>query len=886
MPKNPVRIDGLPKVLGEKVYARDFRASDLPGWPSTTQHALLLRAGVADRTVSLDISAIKRLNKPPKVIITAADLASKSIRPTVERQNVARTFGTSWFVVDGTTPDHVAQPVALLVFSDPDALREAQEWFSSGNSVLRLGEPKAIPEQDVRLLLDPLIAVRQRDADKVFANSAVHYVRVAGSADDEFSHVKDGPHNPTAVGPNIGYDARQTNLRALDARASIDKAIAEAGWTVLDRNFSTQTTDPMFMEPEAGLAWLDRTNNMLRLVIGTQSPNDDRDDTLNILNKGDCPFKNIQVQLITCYPGGGFGGRDKSSFPMYLALAALFADGPVRLAFDRYEQFLCGIKRHASAIQARLAIDNDGTLQALQSSIVMDGGGELNLTNAVVGLSALHAAGPYRIPRTAISARGIHTTNAPAGSMRGFGIPQAALAIECLVDEVAQLKEIDPIEYRLRHVLKQGDRDVTGMVLDHHLANVKLCEMAKNEPLWINRNTEKANRDQKGLISYGVGFACCMEAYGASSDATYCEVSLRADGTIAVRSSGVDMGQGSATSIAMGTAETLGRPATDIVMGEVDAFQIFELEVGKPEENPTQTNLTKKLVNSSSASVTAFHHLHAVDEACKVIFDHGIIPAAQSIWGSLPASMTWNNGLLVADGYTPLTLQVLAETAHASAYVVGAMIHTYFQHEFARAHFEVHGKNVERMIDALAVTYGGSHTSEILHRTNSIYPSAAGKNFRRTLYASAGHLVAVQVHLPTGRIKVVDAVTILDAGDVHHEGLLGGQVEGGFAMGLGYALLEELPPAPWGVDGTWNLHRYQVPRAKHIPLERMQLRLVPLEGDSILANGPPLRKKGVAEATMSTVAPAVVNAVAHAIGIRINSLPVTSTKIREALQFQ
>lgn len=180
---------------------------------------------------------------------------------------------------------------------------------------------------------------------------------------------------------------------------------------------------------------------------------------------------------------------------------------------------------------------------------------------------------------------------------------------------------------------------------------------------------------------------------------------------------------------------------------------------------------------------------------------------------------------------------------------------------------------------------GGGAQHDAVIRNNVSFPSPATDRFRRTLYASAGHLVSVEVHLRSGVIRVRDAVTILDAGKVHHRPLLEGQVEGGLAMGIGMALLEEIPPAPEGTDGHWNLHRYQVPRARHVPLGSMQLRLVEFPDDaSIIAEGPAMQKKGIAEAVMTTVAPAVLNAVAHATGVRMNRVPLTPARVLAALE--
>src|SRR5262245_1489165 len=286
------------------------------------------------------------------------------------------------------------------------------------------------------------------------------------------------------------------------------------------------------MEPEAGIAWWNREGNVLHLVVGTQSPGKDVANVKELWGAGEKP----EVLLTPCPPGGGFGGRDESSFPLYLALAARFAQGPVRLAFNRAEQFAAGIKRHASVVRNRLAYTPAGELQALQSEIGMDGGGELNLTIPVLQLAVLHAAGPYRIPRTALHGTASVSPAAPAGSMRGFGIPQVAFAIECMIDEVAAELGQDPIEFRKGRMLRTGDRDVTGMRLEHTLGNQALCDLALEQPLWRERHREKRRRDRAG-VAYGVGFAGCMEAYGTSLDAGFGGVELAPDGTLLVCSS-------------------------------------------------------------------------------------------------------------------------------------------------------------------------------------------------------------------------------------------------------------------------------------------------------------------------------------------------------------
>jgi CO/xanthine dehydrogenase Mo-binding subunit len=896
-----MRVDGLAKVTGAKTFGRDLYPEDL-GWSGKLWYVLLLRATHADRPyLGLDkkVFPSKRPELRPAKIVTAQDLANDNV--SVLWSDSQWKFGRHWLIPEGAVAEHVGQVIAILYYDSLSAHRATAEWLRSdekARGLVRYGNRlKGNKENDIRRLVDPLLSSVEKEPEGYYGST--HYIRIAGNPEDEFSYATGGDvkgHDPTKIDANWVKDEKDKkqrcrNLEARDARDKIEHEVAESGWTVLDRTFYIQASDPVFMEPESGLAWLDADRKILHLACGTQSPINDManiqgSESLNlrgIFSEAVPRLKELSVDIVPYPPGGAFGGRDESGFSLYLALAAVYApEGSVRLAYDRYEQFLCGIKSHASVVSNRLAYHKDGTPQALFSTTWLDGGGELNLTLAVVGLAALQAAGMYRIPRTAISSIGVRTEGSPAGSQRGFGIPQVTFAIESMIDEVAVSLDCDPIEFRLRHAIRKGDRDVTGNVLNHNLANTEICERALREPLWIERDTERARRNRLDL-AYGVGFACCMHSFGTSRDAILVEVGFDPSGQIEIWSCGVDMGQGTATSLAIATKPLLGATATNVRMGVSTRFDDLGLSVDGKTPDPDSKRTTLKFATAQSACVTAFFHLQAVEEACKVIIDHGIRPAAEAIWGTSAEHAHWDGGCLVLEGYRPLRLAQLAAHAHEQGLVVSAMVHTYFQVKFATAEFPIDNPRKRRLIDALGVRRGGDTRLQIIDRERVEYPTEEERSYKRSLYASVGHIVAVEVHRRTGQVDVVDAVTILDAGEAHHRELLAGQAEGGFAMGLSHALLEELPPAPEGTDGSWNLHRYQIIRANQIPYGHTKLVLVPLEDESVLADGAVVRKKGIAEAVMTTVPPAVHNAIAHATGLRLNSLPMTPERVRKAL---
>lgn len=866
------RIDGWAKVTGAKVYGSDMRPVDR-GWSDPSLlHALYVRAGAVGEVVRVEPARLPP-ELEPKLVVLAADLDAAKL-------DKISSGPPRWMLAPGDVALHPGQPVALLYYEDICRWRDASAWLRSGGAIHEIAAKGPLPEYDIRRLASPLLSSIERDRPGLYGRQTT-YVRNDASG---FSRHQHGDHNVFAVSAAAEPKEaqRERNRRARTEWQAIEALIASEGWRVVESTFTTPTNDPMFMELESGLAWWDRSASALRIVAGTQSPLKDRRNLVSVFrNTPGIKLPPDKIDLVALSPGGGFGGRDDSTFAVYLGIAAMFAPGPVRLAFDRFEQFLVGIKRHASTVAQRLAFDESGGFQALISAITLDGGGEANLTSAVVGLSALHAAGPYSISRSVIVAEGLKTPGAPSGSMRGFGIPQVCLAMECVVDEAAATLGIDPIALRRQNALKTGGLDVRGTPLIHDLANERLLAAAAAEPLWQHREQLKRARSIDGVIAWGVGFAMCMEAYGTTSDAAVGSVELAANGTIRVRSSAVDMGQGAATAVAEATRGILGDAAGEVDLESIARFDgILRAAVA--------LGGGSKEANAMSASMSAFHKVHAVEMAARLIRSWTLEPAARALASAEANAVVTFDDQGAHVGETTFSLAQLAAHAHAhdSDLVVEVQAHTFFQQRFSVADFVLGTLPPQRLsADVVFARRPGDAAPVEVPRDNLVQPSEDDRKTSRTLYASAAHLVGLEINLRSGAMRVTDAVCLVDAGKVLHEQLLLGQVEGGFAMGLGMAMLEEVPPYPFGVDGFVNLHRYQVPRLRHLPpAESFEVRLIALPGDSVLAAGIEARPyKGVAEACMTTVPPAVLNAVAHATGYRFHTVPLTPARFLEAV---
>lgn len=863
------RIDGLAKVTGQKVYARDYHAKDMPGWPGSELLAMIIRAiDVEHVFMGLDLSFLPPEFSPSRIIYSEMlddtivltnnighDLDLDHIEDEL-RQSIKLPHDIKYpFIVPREKlADFYGQPVAFLIFPSRSAFLGAKKRLQFNTDIQKYGIEKT--HESVGKPVQPI----------------TNYVRVAGEGNnhDVFSYVLNGKNR------------KEYNPQADKYRKDIQNEIDSSNWNVYSSKFSMEAMDPMFMEPEAGIAWYDADTLTLNLVLGTQSPDGDIKEAISMFKDSESKIQIETVNLYSCYPGGGFGGRDKSMFTMNLIVAAAFAGGqPVRLAYDRFEQFQAGFKRHACKGNEQLAFDNSGKLQAMVTNMEFDSGGRKNLSPYVAQLAALCAGGSYVIPKSAIHSQAVYSQNISGGSQRGFGGPQAFFIIESLMDEAAADLGMDPFSIRRANLLTKGDKTVVGGPINQSLRLHDILDRAESHSLWQNRAADQAQWKEKGL-SYGVGFAMSIQAYGTSGDGVIGYVGIDEQGRLEVKTNAVDMGNGSATTLAVVPASVLGSNASSIEMGNANLFTQLDMNTDRKKSWDSH-DWTPKGVGSSSACLTALHQVHAVVQASQVLFDTAIFPAAKEIWGEEASSLksdqvTWQDEQLVAlDGrFNPLTLQAISKHIYANNRVRAALVHAFFQGSWAEATFAINGTQTWQ-IDGLGLYRAGSSDISLYRRQSVKHPDDDARRYSRTVFAPCGNLIALTVDPNTGNVKIRASVSVLNAGKIITEGLVSGQSQGGVAMAIGYTLLESTPPGLEGpAKGDWNLHRYHVPLAGDVAWENQELiTLEPEEGETTA--------RGIAEAVMCSVAPAISNALFDATDKRFRDLPITSEKIKEAL---
>ncbi len=344
-----------------------------------------------------------------------------------------------------------------------------------------------------------------------------------------------------------------------------DEAFATCA-AVAEGTFETAFVEHAYIEPEAG--WAVRVGDRIEIHASTQTPYMDRDEIANLMR-----LKPEAVRIVPTACGGGFGGKLDLSVQPLIALAAWELGRPVALVYSRPESMAASTKRHPARIKAKFGCDAAGKLLACDVTASFDTGAYASWGPTVANRVPVHAMGPYAVPNVRTWGEAFFTNGPPAGAFRGFGVPQAAIAHEAMMDELADRLAIDRLEFRHRNALRAGDTTACGQVLAHSAGLAQCLEALR--PHWKKAQAEVAAFNAKASpLKRGVGIGCMWYGIGntSMSNPSRMRVGLSPAGTLTLYSGAFDIGQGSNTIMTQIVADALGLPAAQIglVTGDTD----------------------------------------------------------------------------------------------------------------------------------------------------------------------------------------------------------------------------------------------------------------------------------------------------------------------------
>jgi CO/xanthine dehydrogenase Mo-binding subunit len=661
---------------------------------------------------------------------------------------------------------------------------------------------QVLADEVVRFLGEPVALVAaetEEAAEDAVRRVVVEYADLPGVFDPEAAMRPDAPQlEPT------GNVISRWKIRQGDVEAGFREAEV-----VVEGTYRTPFVDHAFIEPEAGVAWLDESG-VITIRVATQVIEHFR-DVANVLG-----LPHSRVRIIAPYIGGGFGGKEDVTVEVFLGLLVWKTTRPVRLCYSREESILSPTKRHPFVMRYKHGARRDGTLVALEVELISDAGAYAYLSPLTLLYGMVHAAGPYRIPHVKVDGASVLTNNPPTSAFRGFGSAQPAFAYECQMDELARVLGLDPLAVRERNYLRKGERLASGQELE---TAVWLPETARRA--WAALGPRPAPSAPGKRV--GRGLASALTAYGRIvwlHDWASAWVELQMDGTVLVRTGVPDIGGGQAASLVQIAAELLGVPQADIAV-----------HIGDSALTPLAgtTTATRQLYMSGSAVHKAASELRAT-----------LLAQAAELFGVAVDAVDLSDATAVVRG-DPERRIAFRELAAACA-----------RAHRPRSSFAIYQAPAGQVMD---------------------FETGQGKVFPDFTFGSQA--ADVEVDEATGEVTVRGLAACYDVGRAINRNSVEGQMEGGAAMGLGYALLEEDRVAD-GVTATPNLMTYLIPTSLDVP----DVTTIVLESGEGMG---PWGARGIGEPAMVPTAPAIANAIRDAVGVRLTRLPMTPERLWRAM---
>ncbi|MFZ5967581.1 MAG: xanthine dehydrogenase family protein molybdopterin-binding subunit [Bacillota bacterium] len=530
-----------------------------------------------------------------------------------------------------------------------------------------------------------------------------------------------------------------------------------------------------------------------------------------------------KVRVISPAVGGGFGGKAGTTLEGIVIPLAMRTKGrPVKLTYSREDEFVNSFVRQGMHATIKTGINRDGKITAVKNTFIWDGGAYTEYGVNIVRAGGYASTGPYDIPNVWTDSICVYTNHPVGGPYRGFGMSEIHFAIEQNIDMLAEKLEMDPIEIRRINGLRPGGKNATGQTVD--VCGLQQCI----EDVARNIEWDKKEEPRKPQRVRGKGIACGYKAPSMPNNvASSAVIKLNEDGTAHLLVSAQDIGQGSDTALTQIASEILTIPPNKIT-----------IKTGDTDYTPYEWQTVASRITYCAGN--------AVIKACEDIKEQ-LLELAQIHLGISKRDLILDRECIVSKLYPDKKIGI-KELALGLSMPDGSGIH---------------GPIIGR----------GAFIPPNVRNTDK----KTGQGEKPVAFWTYGcQGVDIEIDTETGKIEVLKVASCFDVGKVINPKLIEAQVEGAIVQGLGSAIFEELILED-GIPKNASFVDYKIPTAGDMP--RMIVNFVENPEET-----GPFGARGIGEPCMVPAAPAIANAVYNAIGIRINSLPITSEKILKALK--
>ena len=586
---------------------------------------------------------------------------------------------------------------------------------------------------------------------------------------------------------------------------SYEEALKEEGLVTIHKDYKTQSVQHCHLETPISYAYME--SGKIVVVSSTQIPHIVRRVIGQALG---VPWGDVRV--IKPYIGGGFGNKQDVLYePLNAFLCTQVGGRGVKMEISREETLACTRVRHAIELKVDAAVRADGTLVARKLQAYSNQGGYASHAHAIVANTSNEFKQIYHEEKALeADAWTVYTNITTGGAMRGYGIPQAAFAAECMADDLAAAIHMDPLEFRLKNCMRPGYVDPHTKVKCNTYGLQECIQKGREYIHWDEKRKEYEN--QTGPVRKGVGMAIfCYKTgvYPISLETASCRMILNQDGSIQLQMGATEIGQGADTVFVQMAAEV--------------------------------TGITEDRV-----------HIISTQDTDITPFDTGAYASRQTYVSGKAVKMT---GEILKEKILDYASYMLDRAADTMDIENNQVV-------------DKTGREVLLSMEELATTAFYSLDKSV-HIT-----AEATSHCKDNTFATGACFAEVEVDIPLGQIKVTKITNVHDSGMLINPKLAEAQVHGGMSMGLGYGLSEQLLFDKSGRPLNDNLLDYKLPTAMDTP--DLHVEFVELEDPT-----GPFGNKALGEPPAIPVAPAIRNAVLHATGVAVDSLPLDPQKMVE-----
>jgi CO/xanthine dehydrogenase Mo-binding subunit/aerobic-type carbon monoxide dehydrogenase small subunit (CoxS/CutS family) len=482
---NICRCTGYTKIFEAVELARDVIAGDIP------QEALEEDA-VGSSYIGHNV---RRIDAPSKVSGRLRYAADIKMHDMLQLQVLRSPHPHAKIIsIDTSDAEAMEGVVCVLTSDDVPAQTDGFGVFVHDQPIMARGKVRHVGEAVAAVAAEDLVTAR-----RAVAKIKVVYEELPGVFD---------PEDAMKSGAAVVHDYAENNIVK---HIPVRKGDVEAGFAnadiVLEDDFSTQQVEHAYLEPEAGIAYVD-PDDVIVVMSPSQNITHHRHMLAHILGK---PIN--KVRFIMSAVGGGFGGKEDMIYQGMLAIAAIKTHRPVQLNFTREESIIASAKRHPSRTHYKMGLKWNGEITAIQFNMISDGGAYGMSSEGVMRKAAILSCGPYEVHNLSVDTTAVYTNNTPSGAFRTFGGMQAQFATESMMDMAAEALEMDPFEIRRVNMMKIGSKTHTQHELS--AASLDRClDAAETESRWEkgtpnvrgNKRSDLGGDDTRAPCTLGARF--------------------------------------------------------------------------------------------------------------------------------------------------------------------------------------------------------------------------------------------------------------------------------------------------------------------------------------------------------------------------------------------